>query len=133
MTTLRRWTRGLQGRDPWATLGDLQNALGRTPVHGAHRFVTAATTVLDSDYLLLVDTTSGAVTVTLPDALVNLDRQWVVKHYAGANAVTVDASGSQLIYAAGAGATTLVWNAIGTSYTFHMIATSPTVGAVVVI
>jgi hypothetical protein len=83
--------------------------------------------------LVLVDTTAGAVTVTFPDALLNLDRQWVVKHYAGASAVTADASGSQLIYAAGAGATTLVWNSLGTSYTFHCIATAPATGALAVL
>lgn len=131
MTTLRRWSRG--GRDVDRTIQDLENALGRTPSYGAHRVVTAATTITDSDYLVLVNTTSGAVTVTLPDALLNLDRQWIVKHYAGANAITVDGHGSQLVYASGPGATTLTWNSVGTSYTFHAIATAPAVGAMAVV
>lgn len=131
MTSLRRWTRGV--RESERALQDLENALGRTPLFGAHRIVTAATTVLDSDYLLLVNTTSGAVTVTFPDALLNLDRHWVVKHYDGANAVTVDGNGSQLVYAMGAGAATLTWNSIGTSYTLYAVATSPAVGALVVV
>lgn len=136
-TGLRRWA---ALRSALTSLGQvtdalkaLENVLGRTPVYSAHKIVTATYTVLDSDGLILVDTTSGAVTVNFPDALLNLDRTWTVKHYAGGNAITADAFSGQLIYATGAGATTLVWNSIGTAYTFQAIGTAPNVGALAVI
>lgn len=67
----------------------LENLLGRTPVHGAHRTVTANYTVTDADDLVLVNTTGGAVAITLPDASRHLDRTFGVKWKAGANALTV--------------------------------------------
>lgn len=62
------------------------------------RQVTAATTALPSDYLILVDATTGAVTVNLPSAASSRGAALVVKKIdASANAVTIDASGSETI------------------------------------
>jgi hypothetical protein len=74
----------------------LENLLGRTPVHGAHRTITANYSVTDADDLVLVDSTSGAVQVTLPEPVNHLDRTWAVKWKAGGNAVTVAWSGGGL-------------------------------------
>lgn len=131
MTTLRRWE--FSNRPTDRALRDLSNALGRTPQFGAHRIVAVDTVIVDSDYLILVDTTAADVTVVCPDGLRNLDRQWVVKHYVGGNDVIVDGFGGQLIYAMGAGATTLTWNSVGTAYRFCAIATDPSTGALAVI
>ena len=49
----RRWTRGQ--RPVERQLTDLENLLGRTPVFHGVRSVTAATTIVDSDDLVLVD------------------------------------------------------------------------------
>jgi hypothetical protein len=87
---------------------------------GAHsgynqpRSVTAATTLLATDRLLLCTTTGGAFTVTLGPAQEYLPQPYVVKLLAGANNVTLDADGTELIYTT-AGAGTLAWNTAGMS------------------
>ena len=62
------------------------------------RQVTATTTALPSDYLILADATAGAVTVNLPSAASSRGAALVVKKIdASANAVTIDASGAETI------------------------------------
>lgn len=78
-------------------LRKVENLLGRTPVFGASRTVTAATTIVDSDDVVLVDTTGGSVTVTLPPAATNLGRRFTVKKLIAANTLTLDGNGSETI------------------------------------
>ncbi len=61
--------------------------------------VTADTTLGAADAIVLADATSGAVTVTLPDAAGALEVEVVVvkRTSSGANAVTVATTGSQTI------------------------------------
>lgn len=79
----------------------LSNLLGRTPVYGQDRIVTASTTVLDDDDLLLVDSTGAAVDVTLPDATKWRGRLLAAKWLAGANTVrlmgTIDGTSNYTI------------------------------------
>ncbi len=59
---------------------------------------TANYTATSSDYLLLVDATAGAVTITLPAASSSSGMVLIVKKTdSGANAVTVDANGAETI------------------------------------
>lgn len=107
----RRWSRGQ--RPVERQLADLENLLGRTPMFFAVRSVTAATTIVDSDDLVLVDATSGAVTVTLPLAAVNAGRRFTVKKTdASGNAATIDGNGSETIDGATTAATTTQYVAI---------------------
>ena len=82
-------------------LRKLKGLLGRTPVWGDDRTVTAATTVVDSDELILVDTTSGSVTVTLPPALGRKGRRFTAKKLIAANTMTLAGAGSDTIDGAG--------------------------------
>ncbi len=70
----------------------------------ARRTLTASGNAVATDYLLLVDATAGAVTVTLP-AAADSDGAYIItkKIDASANAVTLDANASETID----GATTL--------------------------
>jgi hypothetical protein len=64
----------------------------------AFRQVTADTTALPSDYLILVDAAAGAVTVNLPSAVSSRGAALVVKKIdASGNAVTIDANGAETI------------------------------------
>jgi hypothetical protein len=59
---------------------------------------TAAATTIDSETVLLVDTTSGAITITLPPSADNEGRCYYIKDSSGsANAVTVDGNASETI------------------------------------
>lgn len=78
-------------------LRDLMAKLGRTPTWGDHRTVTTATTVVDSDDLILVDTTSGSVTVTLPSAVGRRGRKFACKKLIAANTMTLAGAGSETI------------------------------------
>jgi hypothetical protein len=99
------------------SLVGLEDWLRRTSgVYMQPRHVTAATTLLVSDRVLLCTTTGGAFTVTLGPAQDYLPQPYNVKLLAGANNVTLDADGTELIYT-NAGAGTLAWNTAGTSYT----------------
>lgn len=87
-------------------------ALGR--VGATTRAVTATTTLTAADALLLVDTTSGAVTVNLPAVTSSAGKRFTVKKTnAGANNVTLDGDGSETID----GAATLAWNTQYAAYT----------------
>lgn len=111
--TLRRWTRG--NRPIERQLQDLENILGRFPVFYAVRSVTASTTVVDSDYLILADATGGAITVTLPAVSLNAGRRFNIKKTdASGNAVTIDGASSETID----GATTV---AISTQYASYTV------------
>lgn len=111
--TLRRWTRG--NRPIERQLQDLENLLGRFPVFYAVRSVTASTTVVDSDDLILADATGGAITVTLPAVSLNAGRRFNIKKTdASGNAVTIDGASSETID----GATTV---AISTQYASYTV------------
>lgn len=59
---------------------------------------TSAFTATDDDGMLLVDASSGAVTITLPTAVGRTGQTYEVKRTnAGANAVTVDGAGTETI------------------------------------
>lgn len=77
------------------------------------RAVTAASTLTQNDFVLLVSPTGGNVTITLPlTANVQPGRQYVVKRDATAtNTVTLAASGSDTIN----GASTAAIGAAGTA------------------
>lgn len=92
-------------------LKKLENLLGRTPVFGATRTVTAATTIIDSDDVVLVDTTGGSITVTLPPAATNLGRRFTVKKMVAANTMTLDGNGSETIDGAATVAVTVQYAA----------------------
>ena len=64
----------------------------------ARRTLTASGNAVATDYLLLVDATAGAVTVTLP-AAADSDGAYIItkKIDASANAVTVDGNGAETI------------------------------------
>lgn len=59
---------------------------------------TAAYTATQNDGLILVDATSGAITITLPTAATSVGRVYTVQKIdGGANAVTVDGAGAETI------------------------------------
>lgn len=70
-------------------LATLSHLMGRTPLYGNDRIVLASTTVLEDDDLLLIDSTAGAVSVTLPTAVGWRGRRGSFKWIAGAGAVTL--------------------------------------------
>jgi hypothetical protein len=71
---------------------------GGGATRGAYRSVSATGNVTSGDYLLLCDSTAGAVTVTLPPAALVPGRIYVFKRInAGANNVVVDGYASETI------------------------------------
>lgn len=71
---------------------------GGGATRGTYRSVTATGNVQSGDYLLLCDSTSGAVTITLPPAALVPGRIYVFKRInAGANNVVVDGYASETI------------------------------------
>ena len=89
------------------------------------RSVTGATTLLSTDRLLLVDTTTGAFTVTLPAASGMPTRPYAVKLIAGANNVTLARSGSDEIWTT-TNVTSVVWNTTGvTKIVWPCLVTAP--------
>lgn len=84
-------------------------------VYGATRSVTATGSVAASDYAIMVDATTAAVTINLPAAASNTGRVLNVKKIdASGNAVTLDGNASETID----GATTL---AIATQYQSYTV------------
>ena len=62
----------------------------RSVARASARTVTSATTATTNDGLILVDTTGGAVTVTLPDPTTCENTQLIIKRIsAGGNNVTI--------------------------------------------
>lgn len=90
----------------------LRRAARGVPVYPV-RSVSATDNVLESDAFLLVDTTSGSVTLTLPAAAYMRGRLVCVKKLVAANTVTVDGSGSETID----GSATLAWTTAYQTYT----------------
>jgi hypothetical protein len=71
---------------------------GGGATRGAYRSVSATGNVQSGDYLLLCDSTAGAVTITLPSAALVPGRIYVFKRInAGANNVVVDGYASETI------------------------------------
>jgi hypothetical protein len=64
---------------------------------GAVKTVTANTTATKDDRLFLVDTTTGAITVTLPDPTGLSGKQFAVKKLTSAHTITVDTTGTAKI------------------------------------
>lgn len=93
---LKRYNAGPVGESAEGrALKRLENELGRTPVFGAHKSVSAAYTIVDSDWLILCDTTSAGFTVTLPPEASNMGRVFVVKKVsADGNTLTIDGVGT---------------------------------------
>ena len=74
------------------------------------RTITASATLSANDYTVLVNAAGGAVTVTLPAALVVSGQTFHVKKIdATANAVTLDGSGAETIDGAATKSTTTQW------------------------
>lgn len=71
-------------------------AIGGAEVLSTLRTVTAATTLTDTDEVVLADTTSAAFAVTLPTAVGRAGRRYLVKKI-GANALTIGTTSSQTI------------------------------------
>jgi hypothetical protein len=71
---------------------------GGGATRGTYRSVSATGNVQSGDYLLLCDSTAGAVTITLPQAALVPGRIYVFKRInAGANNVVVDGYASETI------------------------------------
>lgn len=79
-----------QGSKKWTRISTLGS------VSSGVRTVTAASTLSDSDSILLVNSTGGAVTVTLPSSVGIIGRQYMVIN-TGNNIVTINTTGGQTI------------------------------------
>jgi len=85
-------------------------AIGSGPALGI-RTITATASALASDYTILCDATSGAITVNLPAAATATGRVLNIKKIdASGNAVTIDPSGAELIDGAATLGTALQWD-----------------------
>jgi hypothetical protein len=72
--------------------------------------VTASTAILSNDFAIIANSTSGAITVSLPPAATANGRVFVVKRVnAGANNVTVDPFGSETIDGAATNVLSTQW------------------------
>lgn len=83
---------------------------------------TAAYTATDDDVWIRVDTTGGAVTITLPTAASIAGRYYIVQKIAGGNNVTVDGDGAETINGAANKTISTQWAALlvisdGTNWT----------------
>lgn len=77
------------------------------------RQVTASGNVADTDYLILADATGGAVTLTLPLAVISEGRTVVAKKLdASGNAVTFDGNGAETVDNAASVSTTTQYGAL---------------------
>lgn len=79
------------------------------------RRVTASGLIQGSDDILLVDTTSGSVTLTLPPAANSRGQWFEVKKLVAANTITLDGYLSETID----GSATLAWTAQYQAYTVY--------------
>jgi hypothetical protein len=93
---------------PWRAVGEFFNdgssnivyavSYGPGKVTDQFKIRTAAFTTTPQDTTLLVDATSGAITVTLHPAALHAGRELtIIKTDSSSNAVTIDASGSETI------------------------------------
>ena len=74
-----------------------QGATGIAGLGGTAITVSVNTLVTTADYVVLVDATAGAITITFPTAASSSGKGWVIKKIAGANSVILDADGVELI------------------------------------
>jgi hypothetical protein len=82
---------------------------GASPTYTV-RSADASGAIESSDYLVLVDTTAGAVTINLPTALSSQGRELVFKKIdAVANAMTIEPDGAETIDGAANVSTTTQW------------------------
>jgi hypothetical protein len=80
-----------------SALRQLKGLLGRTPTWGDHVTKSAAYTLTDADQLVLVDTTAGSVTVTLPSAVGRRGRTFTIKKLIAANTLTIEGDGTETL------------------------------------
>lgn len=107
----------------------LADLLGRVQRKN-HRILASATTLTASDDIVLVDTTGGSVTITLPDARQHANHIFHVKKMIAANTCTVQRSGSDTID----GATTSAWTTRYEARSFaSVIVTAPATWGYIVI
>lgn len=72
---------------------------------------TSDYTIVENDDIILVDCTSGAVTITLPSAVGLSGKSYVIKKIdASGNAVTVDGQGSETIDGSGTKSLSSQWD-----------------------
>jgi hypothetical protein len=76
---------------------DLSVPQGVPGALGAFQAKTAAYTILGTDGTVSVDTTSGAVTLTLPGAAANSGKWLLIVKTGGANALTIQRAGSDTL------------------------------------
>lgn len=82
------------------------------PVRAGQVRITGASSpysVATNDYLIECDTTSGSITVNLPDVTENIGRILAIKKIIAANTMTLDGSGAQTIDGAATVAATTQW------------------------
>lgn len=108
-------------RSPWeremaklALLNRIADGAGTAAANaagfGTVRSVTATTAIVSSDFAIIADSTSGAITVSLPPAATADGRIFFVKRVnAGANNVTIDPFGAETIDGAATLALTTQW------------------------
>lgn len=92
--------------------------LNKTPINFRYntRTITASETLTEDDDYLLVDTSSGAVTLTLPpvDAAIIVGQVIKIKLIDATNSLTIDGDGSETID----GSTTFVMTVLNEAYEF---------------
>lgn len=96
----------------------LRDMVGRLQETRTRR-LSAAATLTNGDDVVLVDTTGGSVTVTLPPAARSPGKWYWIKKMTAANTLTVQRAGSDTID----GATTLAWT---TQYKVYALASVET-------
>jgi hypothetical protein len=112
--TLRRVPVDSQRADwPRLVAQSLNRSIDLIQAPFARRTLTATGAALATDYLLLVDATSAAVTVNLP-AVADANGSLIVvkKVDASVNAVTIDADGTETIDGATTQSLTSQWDAL---------------------
>lgn len=75
----------------------LENALERVPLRRSGRVVNTDTQLIGTEGLVIADTTAGNVTVTMPDARINVGRVISVYKRVAGNTVTVAGLGTDLV------------------------------------
>lgn len=120
-TTLINEAAALGCRSPWevelAKLA-IENRIatylqGGGATRGSVRSITTSSAVQSGDYLILADSTSGAITVSLPTAAIVAGRIFVIKRInAGANNVVIDPAASETIDGALTYTLSAQWNSV---------------------